>query len=192
MLTRDLEELRQYQERLQSYSTEELEDIYFRIHILRQPLHYNLLVRELESRKLLPGSAAPEMPRVRDLRLWLETRPFFVHHHLLKAISLALLLFLITMSATFLMLAPIWFFAVPLRFLGFQTAIVYFACAPIPPILAIGLGGKLGARGLYGLWSLLGVAAGMFLFNATGAPAVILHSLIPPEGMSGGGTFGGF
>lgn len=192
MLTRDLEELRQYRERLQSYSTDELEDIYFRIHILRQPLHYNLLVRELESRKLLPGTGEPEMPRVGNLRTWLESYSFFTRHHLLKALSLSLLLFLIPMGATFLMLAPIWFFAVPLRFLGFQTAIVYFVCAPIPPIIAIGLGGKLGGRGIYGLWALLGVAAGMLLFNATGAPAAILHSLIPPEGVSGSGMFGGF
>src|SRR5579871_3383013 len=191
LLTHDLAELREYQEKLRTYSTEELEDIYFHIHILRQPLRYNLVVRELEARRLRPRSEAPAPPQIGNLRIWLEARPFMVRHPALKAPALASLLFVLTMAATFLMLLPIWLFAIPLHFIGFETAIVYFACAPVPPIMGAVLGGKLGGRGVYGVWVFLGVAAGMLLFNATGAPSAIIRSLVEPQG-TGGFSFGGF
>ena len=53
-----------------------------------------------------------------------------------------------------------------------------------------GIGGRLGGRGLYGIWVLLGVAAGMFAFNATGAPAAIIRCLIEPQGAGAGGLLG--
>lgn len=190
MPIRELDELRAYREKLRSYSTEELEDIYFNIHILRQPLRYKLLMMELEVRRLHP-SDAPLPPRLADLRTWLETRPLLARYPLLRAALLSLLLFLLTASVTFAMLLPIWFFAMPLHFIGLQTALVYFACAPVPPMMGAAIGGRMGGRGPYGLWVLLGVAAGMLLFNATGTPSVILRSIIQQQG-GGGFSFGGF
>src|SRR5579872_4734333 len=191
LLMRDLEDLRDYRDRLRAYSTEELEDIYFHIHILRQPLRYNMVMRELEARRLRPRSEPPPLPRVWDLRGWLQAQPYFAHHPVERSAVLAGLLFTLTTAATFGMLLPIWLFAMPLHFIGVQTAIVYFACAPVPPIMGAAVGGKLGGRGIYGVWVLLGVAAGMLLFNATGAPSAIIRSLIQPQG-TGGFSFGGF
>lgn len=190
MLARELEDLRAYRERLRAYSTEELEDIYFQIHILQQPLRYKMLLRELEARHLRPGMAPPP-PRSVDLRDWLEAHPFLARHALLRAVILSFLLFSLTTAVTCALLAPIWLFVMPLRFIGLQTALVYFACAPIAPLLGAAAGGKMGGRGLYSLWVLLGVVAALWLFNATGAPAVILRSIVQPQG-TGGFNFGGF
>jgi len=190
MQTRDLEDLRAYSERLRTYSAEELEDIYFHIHILRQPLRYRLLLRELEARHLHPGPPLPP-PGVVNIRERLEANPFLARHAFLRAWIVSFLLFLLTTAVTFALFLPIWLLAMPLRFIGLQTALVYFACAPIPPILGAAVGGKMGGRGLYGVWVLLGVAAGLWLFNATGAPAAILRAIVQPQG-TGGLHFSGF
>lgn len=190
MSTCELEEISAYRERLRSYSTEELEDIYFHIHILRHPLRYRLVQMEMEARHLRPPGEPPP-PRVFNLRAWLEAQPFFVRHPMLRAVLLSILLFLLTTLVTLSMLAPIWLFAMPLRFLGLQTAIVYFVCAPVPPILGAAVGGKMGGRGVYGLWVLLGVATALLLFNATGAPSAIIRTVIQPQG-TGGLSLGGW
>jgi hypothetical protein len=177
------DELRAYSRRLRDYSTEELEDIYFHIHILKEPLHYKLLVRELEARRVsLTGPAPRREPP--DLRAWATQAPLLARWRPLRAAALALLFFAVSCAVTFGLLAPIWLFAMPLRFLGLETAIIYFACAPIAPILGAGIGGRLGGRGAYGLFVLLGVAAGMLLFHATGAPDAIIESLRKPMGGS--------
>ncbi len=189
MQTVDLKELQEYSERLRGYSQDELEDIYYNIHILKHPLKYRLLMREMERRNLQPGRTSP-VPQPPNLRRWLERRPFLARHPRLIAPVLSLLLFLLACGLTFGLLSPIWLFAVPLKFLGIQTAIVYFACAPVPPILAAGIARRVGGRGVYGIWVLLGVAAGMLAFNATGAPSVILRCLAEPQGAGGGGLMG--
>ena len=187
----EIDDLRAYGEKLQSYSTEELEDIYYHIHVLRQPLRYNMIRRELEARRLRPASPHGLNVRQGCLRDWVFTRPRLGHHPFLAATLFSALLFLATAGATFLLTLPIWLFAIPLNFLGLETAIVYMSCAPIPPILAAGFGGKLGGRGVYGVWVLAGVIAGLALFNATGAPSAIVRSVVSHT--SGGGfSFGGF
>src|SRR5437870_3028543 len=145
--TTEIDDLKDYSDRLARYTAEELEDIYFNIHILRHPLRYRLLMREIERR--LMRQAPTEPLRRFDLRAWMESRPWLARHPLIRAICLSAALFGITTGITFGLLAPIWLCAVPLRFIGLETAIVYFACAPVPPILAAGIGGRLGGRGLY-------------------------------------------
>lgn len=195
MLTRELEELKAYREKLRTYSTEELEDIYFHIHILRQPLRYRVLMMELEQRRLQPPTALPsalEMTGRLNFRSWAETHPRLRKHPVLRSVLLAFLFCILTAGVTLLLLLPIWLFAIPLHFIGIQTALVYFACAPVPPILAVGFGGRIGGRGWYGIWVLLGVVIGLWLFNVTGAPAAILQSVVKPQPAGGGFGFGGF
>jgi len=191
MRTHDLNDVAAYREKLQSYSMEELEDVYFHIHVLRQPLRYNMVRRELEARRLHAEPVDPVHLREGCLRDWLAARRLMARHPWLLAPVFSVVLFLATTAATFVLLLPVWLFAIPFNFLGLETAIVYVACAPIPPILAAGFGGRLGGRGVYGVWVFAGVVAGMLLFNLTGAPAAILRSVVAHT--SGGGiSFGGF
>jgi hypothetical protein len=186
----EYEDMRAYREKLRAYSTEELEDIYFHINILRHPLRYRLIKMELEERKLHLYQPPPAVPWF-NLRTWMESYPFFARHRLLKASLLSLSLLLITCGITFLLLLPIWICAVPLKFLGAETAIVYFACAPVPPMMAASVGFRIGGRGVYSIWVLLGAAAGIWLFHLTGTPDLLLKALVEPRG-SGGFSFGGF
>jgi hypothetical protein len=186
----EYEDMRAYRERLRGYSTEELEDIYFHINILRHPLRYRLVKMELEERGLRLYQSPPARPAF-NLRTWMESYPFFARHRLLKASLLSLSLLLLTGGITFLLLLPIWIFAVPLKFLGAETAIVYFACAPVPPMMAASVGFQMGGRGVYSVWVLLGAAAGIWLFYLTGTPDLLLKALMEPRG-SGGFSFGGF
>ena len=63
--------------------------------------------------------------------------------------------------------------------------------APIPPILGIQFGMKFGGRGWFTLFVVIGAVVGVWLFNATGAPAVVIEAALKPS--SGGGSpFGGF
>lgn len=191
MRAQEIEDLRAYGEKLRGCSTEELEDIYFHIHVLRQPLRYNMVRRELESRRLQPQAAAGITLRPGCLREWVYSRRLLSQRPWLASSLFALLILGLTGSATFLLLLPIWVFAIPLNFLGLQTAIVYMSCAPIPPILAAGFGAKLGGRGWYGIWVFAGVILGLLLFNATGAPSAIIRSAVAHT--SGGGfSIGGF
>jgi len=184
------EDLWWYREKLRSYSTQELEDIYFHIHILQHPLRYRMLIRELEVRGLR-SCPPPPAPRCFDLPQWLEAHSFLRSHPSLRAVTRSLLVFVLTTLITFSLFLPIWVFSIPLHFIGPQAALVYFACAPIPPILGAGIGGKLGGRGLYGIWVLLGVLVAMGLFHETGAPAVIVRAVLEPQGSSGS-SFTGF
>jgi hypothetical protein len=186
----EYEDLRAYRARLRAYSTEELEDIYFHINILRHPLRYRLIKMELEDRGLRLYQPPPKPPAF-NLRTWMESYPFFARHRLLKALLLSLALMLLTCGITFALLLPIWVFAVPLKFLGAETALVYFACAPVPPMMAASIGFQMGGRGVYTLWVLAGAAAGIWLFYLTGTPDLLLTALTQPRG-SGGFSFGGF
>src|SRR5262249_12376919 len=159
---------------------------YFNIDILRHPLHYKLVTMELERRNLHSVEHIP-MRRSWDLRAWMERFRLMRKHRRLAFALLFALFFIITTANTFALHSPIWFFAVPLKFLGMQAAIVYFACAPVPPILAAGIGGRIGGRGWYGLAVLAGVACGMFLFNMTGTPSAIIKTVIERSGPGGGG-----
>lgn len=187
----DLGEMRAYRERLRRYTAEDLEDIYFHIHILDYPVRYRLLMMEMEARHLRPPGDLAAPARAVDLSAWLGSFPLLARHRLLKAVLLSIALTGATAAVTLAMLAPIWLFAMPLRFLGLQTAIVYFACAPVPPILGAALGGRMGGRGVYGVWVVLGVALALVLFSATGAPAAIVRPILQPQG-AGGYAFGGF
>lgn len=183
--------MRAYSDKLKGYSVDELEDVYFNIDILRHPLHYKLVTMELERRNLHSVEHIP-VRRMWDLRSWIERFRFMRSHRRFASALLFVSFFAITSGLTFVLLSPIWFFAVPLKFLGMQAAIVYFACAPVPPILAAGIGGRIGGRGWHSLAVIVGVAGGIMLFNMTGTPSAIIKTLIDRSGPGGGGFMSGF
>ncbi len=183
-------DLKEYSQKLQSYTLEELEDIYFHIDILKQPVEYGMLNRELEARKLIVASP-PTQPRLGNARRWLEKRKFFATRpHMCTAVVLVVY-FVGPLLATFLMLLPIWFFASPMNLVGLQTALVYIAYAPAGPITGLVVGHKLGARKWGVLLSLAGMAVGMYLFYLTGTPKQIYDEIMKPAASGGGSMFGG-
>jgi hypothetical protein len=189
-MRRTSDELKDYAGKLKQYSTEELRDIYGHIHILRHPIRYKLLLRELEARGLSRASLAPPSAQS-ELLLWLEAIPFFGRHGVLKALVAASALLLVSAAVTFSLLLPIWLFEQPLSFRGIQTAIVYVAYAPFAPIAAASVGVRMGGRGVYFLCVVAGIAAGLWGFTLTGVPADIWQSVTEPQG-PGGFSFGGF
>ncbi len=178
-------ELRGYADRLRSYSTDELEDIYFNIHILRHPLRYRLLMMEMERRKLNPTSSTPRS-RVPSIPAVLQQSRYLSRRPALMAAILAPSFVIVAALVTFALYSPIWLLAVPLGFRGIQTAIAYIGWAAVPPILGAGVAGRLGGRGAYTVCTLAGVILGIYFFNATGAPSVILESIKLPTGGAGG------
>src|SRR5438270_508275 len=114
-----------YRERLRSYSDEELEDIYYNIDILKNSTRYRILIREMERRQLLPAEPKPDR-KLGSLRDWLDSKPVLARHPAAGSAALATGLFLATALATFALYSPIWLFAIPLKLLQIETALVYF------------------------------------------------------------------
>jgi len=191
MTSVNTEELSGYAEKLRTYSLEDLEDIYFNIHILRHPLKYRLVRMELEKRNVALDVDPPTRAARGNFSTFLSGYPFIERHPIVKAAVLWLMLFGSTLAVTLGMLSPIWLCAIPLHFLGLQTAIVYFACLPLPLIMGAAIGGKLGGRGLHAVPVLFGVAAAIYLFDLSGAPSAIIRSVTAPSGPGGGFSFGG-
>src|SRR5438067_11349023 len=70
---------RPYRDRLSGYSDAELEDVYYNIDILKNARRYRALVREMETRKLLP--VEKDTPATKRTALdWIESRPFLERH----------------------------------------------------------------------------------------------------------------
>jgi hypothetical protein len=184
-------EMAAYAAKLRSYTTEELKDIYAHIHILRHPLRYKLLLRELEARGLAEDGLSPPAARS-EIVVWLSGLPFFARYSSLTPLAAALLLLSITAAATLTLLLPIWLFEQPLDFKGIQAAIVYLVYAPVAVACGASSGVRLGGRGVYFLWVLAGVVLGGWVFALTGTPADIWRSLTEPQGTGGGFNIGGF
>ena len=187
---REWEDPKIYSKKLTGYTVEELEDVYNHIHILKQPLYYNLLVREMEARGIIFGRKVPPRSFL-DIRRWLGSLPILKDFPLLRGAVLACILLAATTLLTFAMFMPIWLFAVPLKFLGIQTALVYLAISPISPVLGLSIGAKLGGKGWYSIFVVVGVVLGMWMFNATGTPSLIIDSVMKPD-KGGQSMFGGF
>jgi len=185
-----IDELRDYARRLHGYTAEEIEDIYFHINIVEHPLRYRLVRMEMERRGL--HLAAPDATlRDLDLAAWLASRRCLRRRPWLREPIIALSVTLATSLVTSAMLAPIWACAMPLGFLGIQPAIVYLACTPVPLVVGVGIGARLGGRGWRRVWALWGVLAAAWGFYLTGAPETIVRSALL-DGGAGGGGFGAF
>jgi hypothetical protein len=181
----EIEDLAEYRDRLRSYTNDELEDIYFRIHVLRHPAHYQLLKLEMERRRLFI-LAAPAPLSVPNLEV------FALRYELLSRLPMLRLLLLwqavavSVCAVTFAMLLPLWLIAVPLHVVGIQSAPIYFTCAPIALVLGYGIGRKMASAPVFAPAAVIGAAAASWLFWKTGAVAVII------DGFRQSGTGGGF
>ena len=100
MRERDPQDLHQYCVKLRSYTTEELEDIYTRIHILRHPIKYKLLMMELESRRLIPQTSSQLPERIRPEE-WLFLYPYLARHSSLRQVALAAIYLAVSTLTTF-------------------------------------------------------------------------------------------
>ena len=179
-----------YSEKLRNYTTEELEDVYYHIHILKQPLYYEMVAREIRARGVAPSDGVVKISLL-DIRPRFQRNRFLRDHRTLCSSLIAITIFFATTAITLLLLLPIWLFAVPLKFIGIQTALVYVAMAPVPPVLGAISGAKLGGKGWYSILVVLGVASALWGFIATGTPRLIIEAAFKPN--SGGSSmFGGF
>jgi hypothetical protein len=191
MTLREGDDLQGYAAKLRHYSTEELRDIYRHIHILRHPVRYKLLLRELEARGVTREHLVPVAPRSEILER-LNTIPLFARYGGLRALAAGVSLLFVAAAVTFAMLLPIWLFEQPLDFRGIEPAIVYVVYAPAAPFMGVSLGVKIGGRGSYFLWVLAGVVLALWLFSLTGVPADIWKSVTEPHGSGAGFNIGGF
>lgn len=177
-----IEELREYSEQLKSYTTADLEDIYFHIHLLRHPLRYRLVRMELERRGLAPVST--ESASLPDMDSALCKYKLFSRATWLRRSILLFVTLISSTLATFGLLLPIYIFAIPLHFQGIQTAIAYSLIAPISLVSGGAAGMRVGGNRAPVLAAVGGVVIGAWLFWQTGTPHVILESLEK----SGGGV----
>src|SRR6266513_2680081 len=106
MTAAEPEELSGYAERLRRYSLEDLEDIYFNIHILRHPLKYRLVRMELEKRNVVLDIERPTPAARGNFRTFLSRYPLLERFPLARAVVLWLMLFGSTLCVTLVMLSP--------------------------------------------------------------------------------------
>ena len=189
MIAEELDDLRAYRDTLLAYSTQEVEDVYFHIDILKYPLRYKLLQIELQRRRLTPlaEKRAPIRP---CLASWLATWPRLARRPPLLAAVLAISLAFIVALIALAILAPVWLFAVPWDFRGVQAALVYVGYAPVAPVVAASIGRRMGGHGWFAVPVLLGIALGLLLFNLTGVPALIVRDLLTSGSGGSGFSFG--
>ena len=183
-----LESIRIYRETLRDYSSEELEDVYFHIDLLREPIRYRMVQMEMERRGLHPGG----MPAGGMFSAtWIERAPGCTRWPRLRAVYLAGLLFVLTAGFTALMLIPLWVFAVPLHFEGVQASLVYLILLPVIAPLGVAFGVRAGGFRFRTLASILGVVLAFWTFYRIGGWAAIMDPLYRAGGGSGG-FFGGW
>lgn len=182
-------DLRQYAERLQHYSDEELLDIYFHIHPVRYRAHYLCVLRELRRRGVKPQIAHRPFAGLQwDLPQWVGALGFLGRSRVGVRIAFGLLTLLLAALLTMLALTPLWLATLLIRYLDPFTALILLMGA----VWAWGLGAwltyKAGARGGWTLLAALGSSAALWAFLSTHAFARIVDALHQP--LRGGGGWG--
>ncbi|BCW96253.1 MAG: hypothetical protein WHS44_04030 [Fimbriimonadales bacterium] len=183
-------DLKQYAERLQHYSDEDLLDIYFHIHPIRYQAHYLCVLRELRRRGLKPRAASRPFAGLRwDLPQWVGAWGMIARAPLLARLVFGLLTLLLSAALTAIGLAPVWSATLLMRYIDPFTALFLMMCL----VWAWGLGAWLtyraGARGGWSLLAALGSSATLWAFLYTRAFARIVHALHQPPGGGGGWGF---
>jgi hypothetical protein len=182
-----LESIKLYHEKLHAYSTEELEDIYFHINLLREPLRYRLVQMEMERRGLHPGEAAVPSPPAG----WLDRLPGLRAIPALRALYLSGVLLLSTSALMAVMLVPLWLFALPLRFTGIQASLVYLVLLPVTPGIGVAFAVRSGGLKPRTLAAVGGVVLSLWLFYKAGGLDAIVQPLYRAGGLPGS-VFGGW
>jgi hypothetical protein len=182
-----LENIRVYREALCEYSTDELEDVYFHINPLREPLRYRLVQFEMERRGL---QSLPDNKSV-PLGEWVERVPGLQRLPRFRSAYLSLLTFLVSAAAMAGMLGLIWMFAVPLRFSGLQASLVYLLLLPVTVLGGLTVGWRAGGWRPRTLSSVAAVVFALWVFCRCGGWAAIVGPLFQAGGISGG-VFGGW
>jgi hypothetical protein len=177
-----LESVRVYRQALRDYSSEELEDIYFHIDLLQEPVRYRLVQIEMERRGLHPGAEVP----VSLSPLWIDRLPGFAQARMIRSGYLALCLFVFTAAVMAAMLGLIWLLAVPCQVSGVQASLVYIVLLPIVAAAGLSLGLKAGGWNLRSLAALAAVAASFEVFYLAGGWDAIVRPLFRAGGASGG------
>ena len=183
-----LKSVRAYREMLRGYSSEELEDIYFHIDLLQEPLRYRLVQMEMERRGLQPD---PDEGRTPVPKEWIERAPGFGGRPHVRSVYIGLLLFALTATLMGLMLLPLWLFAVPFRFSGVQASLVYLVLLPVMCLVGLTFGMKTGGWRLRSLVVPGAVLLSIWLFYACGGIDAIMKPLFRAGGAPGG-LFSGF
>jgi hypothetical protein len=180
-----------YRERLRRYSNEDLEDVYFNIHILRSPLHYKILLMEMESRGL--RAAAPGVPgAVGALAERLARRNWFRKRPAAGGAAIAAVVLAASAGLTLLALLPVWVCLAILDIRGIQASLVYLAWGPIAVAMAAAGGCRMSGRTPFALFALAGLLAGLWLFGLTGAPEEVLRVVFEPRRGGPSPIMGGF
>ncbi|MGQ9657547.1 MAG: hypothetical protein ACUVV1_06545 [Fimbriimonadales bacterium] len=183
-------DLRQYAERLQRYSDEELLDIYFHIHPVRYRAHYLCVLRELRRRGVKPQIAHRPFAGLQwDLPRWVGALGFLRRSRAGARVAFGLLTLLLAAMLTMLALTPVWLATLLIRYLDPFTALMLLMGA----VWAWGLGAwltyKADARGGWTLLAALGSSAALWAFLYTHAFARIVDALHQPLGSGGGWGF---
>lgn len=186
-----LADAQSYRERLRRYSADDLEDIYFNIHILRSPLHYKMLLMEMERRGLRAPGDAPREPAA-SIAERLGCAPWFRHHPALGSAFLALLVFACSAAMTLGLLLPIWLCQTVFHIRGMQASLVYLAWAPMALATAASGGLRLSGRTPVALAVVAGIFAGFWLFGQSGAPMEVLRVFFESRRSGGPSLMGGF
>jgi hypothetical protein len=183
-------DLKQYAERLQRYSDEELLDIYFHIHPIRYQAHYLCVLRELRRRGVKPQIASRPFAGVAwDLPQWVRALGWLGRSQVASRLVFGLLTLLLSALLTGLGLTPIWLATLLMRYIDPFTALALVMGA----VWAWGLGAwltyKAGTRGGWTLLAALGSSAAFGAFLYTRAFARIVDALHQPLGGGGGWGF---
>ena len=183
-------DLKQYAERLQRCSDEELLDIYFHIHPIRYQAHYLCVLRELRRRGVKPQIASrPFAGLPWDLPQWVRALGWLGRSQALSRLVFGVLTLLLSAVLTMLSLTPVWLATLLIRYLDPFTALALIMGA----VWAWGLGAwlthKAGARGGWTLLAALGSSTALWVFLHTHAFARIVDALHQPLGSGSGWGF---
>lgn len=177
-IVRWLDDLTEYRLRLQQFSDEELEDVYFHMDLLRYPEHYHSVLMEFRRRQLEPTIADRPFPETQwTLPHLLAYCPFLTRSKVLfqggLAFSFVALSFLLTSASLF----PFWLLMGPLGVLNAASALINLILMPIALMFAGAAMIRAGARGVYLTFALAGVALGIILFLNTGLLETMIQEM---------------
>lgn len=179
-------DLKQYQQRLQQYSDDDLLDVYFHIHPVRYRAHYLCVLRELRRRGIKPQIAERPLAGLRwDLPQWVNALSWAQRSLLASRLLLAGLTLTLPLILTGLLLTPIVVALRMIQYLDPFTGLLLLMGAIWAWGVGVALSYRAGARGGWMLPALLGSSTALWVFLRSCAFARIVDALHEP--IRGGG-----